>query len=195
MQWLQSRVHTGARCPRLCLVPGHRNRTRILAWVCFKKEFVHISAQRVPYFGTKCERCIYFTFPRATEKIGHVYRHAGYLFHWYWIPILIKQNSFLCRYKNWSFLVFCIRRQTDIFRFILIYLIIASYVPEGKRKKPLFEQTAETGMLSKAGKEEEVVETALPVKVAKREVVVEPEDETEVEDNTYVGESRSVITR
>ena len=42
---------------------------------------LHISAQRVPYFGTKCERCIYFTFPRATEKIGHVYRHAGYLFH------------------------------------------------------------------------------------------------------------------
>ena len=50
-------------------------------------------------------------------------------------------------------------------------------------------------MLSKAGKEEEVVETALPVKVAKREVVVEPEDETEVEDNAYVGESRRVIKR
>ena len=59
----------------------------------------------------------------------------------------------------------------------------------------MFQQTAETGVLSKAGKEEEVVEIALPVKVAKREVVVEPEDETEVEDNTYVGESRSVITR
>ena len=59
----------------------------------------------------------------------------------------------------------------------------------------MFEQTAETGMLSKAGKEEEVVETALPVKVAKREVVVEPEDETEVEDNAYVGESRRVIKR
>ena len=44
----------------------------------------------------------------------------------------------------------------------------------------MFEQTAETGMLSKAGKEEEVVETALPVKVAKREVV---------------GESRRVIKR
>ena len=40
-------------------------------------------------------------------------------------------------------------------------------------------------MLSKAGKEEEVVETVLPVKAAKKEVVVEPEDETEVEDNTY----------
>ena len=50
-------------------------------------------------------------------------------------------------------------------------------------------------MLSKAGKEEEVVETVLPVKAAKKEVVVEPEDETEVEDNTYVSESRSVITR
>ena len=59
----------------------------------------------------------------------------------------------------------------------------------------MFEQTAETGMLSKAGKEEEVVETVLPVKAAKKEVVVEPEDETEVEDNAYVGESRSVITR
>ena len=59
----------------------------------------------------------------------------------------------------------------------------------------MFEQTAETGMLSKAGKEKKVVETLLPVKVATKEVVVEPEDETEVEDNTYVGESRSVITR
>ena len=47
-------------------------------------------------------------------------------------------------------------------------------------------------MLSKAGKEEEVVETVLPVKAAKKEVVVEPEDETEVEDNTYVSESRSL---
>ena len=50
-------------------------------------------------------------------------------------------------------------------------------------------------MLSKAGKKEEVVETVLPVKAAKKEVVVEPEDETEVEDNTYVGKSRIVITR
>ena len=44
-----------------------------------EKECVHISAQRVPYFGTKCERC--FTFPRTTKEIGHVCRHAGYLFH------------------------------------------------------------------------------------------------------------------
>ena len=44
-------------------------------------------------------------------------------------------------------------------------------------------------MLSKAGKEEEVVETVLPVKDAKiKEVVVEPEDGTEVEGNNYVGE-------
>ena len=50
-------------------------------------------------------------------------------------------------------------------------------------------------MLSNAGEEEEVVETVLPVKAAKEEVVVKPEDETEVEDNTYVGESRSVIKR
>ena len=53
---------------------------------------------------------------------------------------------------------------------------------------------SETGMLSKAGKDKEVVETGLPVKASKEEVVEEPEDETEVEDNTYVGESRSVIT-
>ena len=44
-----------------------------------------------------------------------------------------------------------------------------------------------------ASKDKEVVETVLPVKAAKEEVVVEPEDETEDEDNTYVGESRSVI--
>ena len=49
-------------------------------------------------------------------------------------------------------------------------------------------------MLSKAGKEEEVVETLLAVKAPIEKVVVEPEDETEVEDNTYVSESRSVIT-
>ena len=106
------------------LVPGHRHRTRILAWVCLKKECVHISAQRVPYIGTKCERCI--TLPRATKETGPVCRHAGHLFHWCRIPILIKQNSLLCRHKSWRFLVCCIRRHTDIFRFILIYLIIAS---------------------------------------------------------------------
>ena len=90
-----------------------------------------------------------------------------------------------------SFLVYCIRRHRDIFRFILIYLIIASYVPQGGKKKPSFEQTVETGMLSNAGEEEEVVGTLLPVKAAKEEVVVEPE----VEDNPHVGESRSVIAR
>ena len=52
---------------------------------------------------------------------------------------------------------------------------------------------AETGMLSKAGEDKEVVETVLPVKASK-EVVEEPEDETEVEGNAYVGESRIVIT-
>ena len=90
--------------------------------LCMKKECVHISAQRVPYFGTTCERCI--TFPRATKEIGHVPRHAGYFFHWCRIPILIKQNSLLCRHKNWRFLVCCIRRHTDIFRFILIFYIL-----------------------------------------------------------------------
>ena len=57
------------------------------------------------------------------------------------------------------------------------------------------DQTAETGMLLDADEEEEVVETVFPVKAANEEVVVVPEDETEVEDNTYVDESRSVITR
>ena len=94
-----------------------------------------------------------------------------------------------------SFLVYCVRRRTDIFRFILIYFIIASYVPQGGKNTPSFEQTAETGMLSNAGDEEEVVEMLLPMKAAKEEVLVDPKDETEVEDNTYVGESRSVITR
>ena len=48
-------------------------------------------------------------------------------------------------------------------------------------------------MLSYADEEEEVVETVLPVKATEKEGVVEPEDETKVEDNTYVNESRSVI--
>ena len=59
----------------------------------------------------------------------------------------------------------------------------------------MFEQTAETGMLSNACKDKEMVKTVLPVKAAKEEVVVELEDETEVEDNTYVGENRIVIKR
>ena len=79
--------------------------------------------------------------------------------------------------------------------FSLIYLIIASYVPQGVMSTPSFEQTAETGILSNAGKDKEGVKTVLPVKAAKEEVVVEPEEETEVEDNTYVGENRIVIKR
>ena len=77
----------------------------------------------------------------------------------------------------------------------LIYLIIASSVPQGGKKKLSFEQTAETGMCPNAGEEEEVVKTVLPVKATKEEVVVEAKDDTEVEDNTYVSQSRSVITR
>ena len=107
-----------------------------------------------------------------------------------------KTDQFFCVSIK-SFLVYCIRRHTDIFRFILIYLIIscASHVRQGRKSTPSFEQTAETGMLSNAGKDKEVVETALPVNATEKEVVVEPEDETEVEDNTYVNESRSVIKR
>ena len=73
---------------------------------------------------------------------------------------------------------------------MLIYLIIvASYVPQGGKNTPSFEQTAETGTLWNAGKDNEVVETVLPVKGMKEKVVVEPEDKT------YVGESTSAITR
>ena len=105
-----------------------------------------------------------------------------------------KTEQFFCVGIK-SFLVYRIRRHADIFRFILICLIIASYVPQGGKNTPLFEQTAETGMLSNAGKDKEVVKTVLPVKAAKEEVVVELEDETEVEDNTYVRENRIVIKR
>ena len=49
-------------------------------------------------------------------------------------------------------------------------------------------------MLSNAGKDREVVETVLPLKGTEEEGVVEPEEETEVEDNTYCHES-SVIKR
>ena len=58
-----------------------------------------------------------------------------------------------------------------------------------------FEQTAEAGMLSNARQEEEVVKSLLAKATAKEEVVEEPEAETEVEDNTYVGASRRVIIR
>ena len=60
---------------------------------------------------------------------------------------------------------------------------------------PLFEQTAETGMLSNAGEEEEGVETVLPVKAAKEEVVVEPEDDTEREDDTRVPLWRTIFRK
>ena len=104
-------------------------------------------------------------------------------------------NKTVCCVGIKSFLVYCIRRHTDIFRFILICLIIESYVPQGGKSTPSFEQTAETGMLSNAGKDKEVVEAVLPFKGNEEEGVVEPEEETEVEDNTYCNESRSVIKR
>ena len=51
-------------------------------------------------------------------------------------------------------------------------------------------------MFSNARQEEEVVKSLLAIEAtAKEEVVEEPEAETEVEDNTYVGESRRVIIR
>ena len=86
-----------------------------------------------------------------------------------------------------------IQTSSGLSKFILSLHLI--YVPLGGKNKPSFEQTAETGMLSNAGDEEEVVEMLLPMKAAKEEVLVDPKDETEVEENTNVGESRSVITR
>ena len=135
----------------------------------------------------------FFTFPRATKEIGHVCP-ARRLF----VPLMLnsafnKAEQFFCVGIK-SFLVCRIRRHRDIFRFILIGLIIASYVPQGRKSRPLFEQTAETGMLSNAGKDKEVVEAVLPFKGNEEEGVVEPEEETEVEDNTYCNES-SVIKR
>ena len=47
----------------------------------------------------------------------------------------------------------------------------------------MFEQFSQTGMLSYADEEEEVVKTVLPVRAAKQEVVIEPGDETELEDD------------
>ena len=128
-----------------------------------------------------CQRYFSFlTFPLATKERGHSAFNK-------------TEQFFFVGIK--SFLICRVRSHTDIFRFIQIYFIIASYVPLGGKKKPSFEQTAETGMLSNAGEEEEVVEMLLPMKAAKEEVLVDPEDETDVEDNTNVGESRSVITR
>ena len=128
-----------------------------------------------------CERYFSFLiFPLATKEKGH------FAFN--------KTEKFFCVGIK-TFLICCVRSHTDIFRFILIYFIIASYVPLGGKNNPSFEKTAETGMLSNAGEDEEVVETLLPMKAAKEEVLVDTEDETEFEDNTYVGKSRSVITR
>ena len=59
----------------------------------------------------------------------------------------------------------------------------------------MFEPFAETGMLSYADEQEEVVKTVLPVKAAKQEVVVDPEDETEVEDDTNVPFWRTIFRK
>ena len=45
-------AHFCARVQELDLVLVHRHHVRMLAWVCLKKECVHISAQRVPYSDT-----------------------------------------------------------------------------------------------------------------------------------------------
>ena len=50
-------------------------------------------------------------------------------------------------------------------------------------------------MLSNADEEEEVAEPVLPVKAARQEVVVEPEDETELEDDTNVPLWRAIFRK
>ena len=60
---------------------------------------------------------------------------------------------------------------------------------------PWFEQTAETGIFWNAREEEEVVKTVLAVKAAKQEVVAEPEDETELEDDTNVSLWRAMFKK
>ena len=77
-------AHFRARVQGLELVLGHRHRVRILVWVCLEKKgvFTLVPSEyrtRAPCPGTKCGGCL--TFPRTTKEIGHVCRHAGYLFH------------------------------------------------------------------------------------------------------------------
>lgn len=68
------------------------------------------------------------------------------------------------------------------------------YVPQG-RKKSSFEQSGVLWFVDEEEKEEEEVDSEFPVKATKEEVILEPEDESEAEDNSDVGKSRSVITR
>ena len=86
-----------------------------------------------------------------------------------------------------------IQTSSGLSKFILSLHLI--YVPLGGKNKPSFEQTAETGMLSNAGEEEEVVKTVLPVKAATQEVAVETEDETEREDDTKVPLWRAIFRK
>ena len=63
-----------------------------------------------------------------------------------------------------------------------------------ERVRPRSNKLLKLECFRKLAKIKKVVETVLPVKAAKEEIVAELEDEFEVEDNTYVGESRSAIT-
>ena len=99
-------AHFRARVQSLDLVLGHRQRVRILAWVCLKKGCVDISSQRVQYSGTgsgyQVWRLPYLSSCNKGNRTQDVCQHAGYLFHWCRIPLLIKQNSFFCRHKKLS---------------------------------------------------------------------------------------------
>ena len=68
------------------------------------------------------------------------------------------------------------------------------YAPQGG-KKPSFEQSGIPWFVDEEENEEEEVDSEFPVKATKEEVILEPEDESEAEDNSDVGKSRSVITR
>ena len=99
-------VHFCARVQVLELVLGHRLRVRILAWVCFKKGCIHISTQRIQYSGTvsghQVWRLPYFSACNKGNRTRLPARRLIIMFYWCRIPLLIKQNSFFCRHKKLS---------------------------------------------------------------------------------------------
>ena len=99
-------AHFRARVQGLDLVLGHRHRVRILAWVCLKNGCVDMTTRPVQYSGTGSGHQVwglpYFSSCNKGNRTQDVCQHAGYLFHWCRIPLLIKQNSFLCQHKKLS---------------------------------------------------------------------------------------------
>lgn len=76
----------------------------------------------------------------------------------------------------------------------LYTVFVDIYAPQGG-KKTSFEQSGIPWFVDEEENEEEEVDSEFPVKATKEKVILEPEDESEAEDNSDVGKSRSVITR